>query len=115
MRDLAPDADLKTLYTAAKFALAREHRRTTYPLLRDTRSLPLSSGDAAGLLMISGELDGSSDPIFAARELQAPPRTSPDCLRQCIGRTSDSTGMVLGRLLPTDDVRDFRTGPLDLR
>ena len=71
-RDLAPDAELETLYTAAKFAAAKEHRRTMHPLLRDTRGLPLSSGDAAALLRISGELDGSSDPTFAARELRAP-------------------------------------------
>ena len=36
VRDLAPDADLETLYTAAKFAAAREDRRTSHPLLRDT-------------------------------------------------------------------------------
>ena len=73
VRELAPDGDLETLYTAAKFAAAREDRRTTHLLLRDMRGLPLSRGDAAGLLMISGESDGSSDPTFAARE----PRTSP--------------------------------------
>ena len=70
VRDLAPDADLEILYTAAKFAAAREDRRTTHPLLRETRGLPLPSGDAAGLLMISGESDGSSGPKFAARELR---------------------------------------------
>ena len=72
VRKLAPDAGLETLCTAAKFAAARKDRRTTHPLLRDTRGLPLPSGDAAGLLMISGETDGSSDPTFAARELRAP-------------------------------------------
>ena len=36
VRDLAPDSDLETLYTAAKFFAAREDRRTTHPLLRDT-------------------------------------------------------------------------------
>ena len=36
VRDLAPDSDLETLYTAAKFVAAREDRRTTHPLLRDT-------------------------------------------------------------------------------
>ena len=71
-RDLAPDADLEALYTAAKFAAAREDRLTTHPLLRDTRVLSLPSGDAAGLLMISGASDGSSDPTFPARVLRAP-------------------------------------------
>ena len=72
VRELAPDADLETLYTAAKFAAARGDRRTTLPLLRDMRGLPLSSGDGAGFLMTSGESDGSSDPAFAAREPRAP-------------------------------------------
>ena len=72
VRDLAPDAELETVYTAAKFAVAREDRRTTHPLLRDMRGLPLSRGDAAGLLMISGESDGSADPTFAAREPRDP-------------------------------------------
>ena len=72
VRDLAPDADLETLYTAAKLVAAREDRRTTHPLLRDTRGIPLSSGDAAGLRMISGESNGSRDPTFAAREPRAP-------------------------------------------
>ena len=71
VRDFAPDAELEPLHTAAKFVAAREDRRTTHPLLRDTRGLPLSRGDAVGLLIISGESDGSSDPTFAARELPA--------------------------------------------
>ena len=44
VRDLASDADLETLYTAAKFAAAREDRRTTHPLLRDSRGLSAASG-----------------------------------------------------------------------
>ena len=112
MRDLAPDADLETLYTAAKFAAAREDRRITHSLLRDMRGLPLSSEDAAGPLMISGESDGSSDPTFAAREPRAPAAHVAD--RVVHRHDGDSTGMVLGCLLLTDGVRDFRTGPLDL-
>ena len=72
VRDLAPDAELETLYTAAKFAVAREDRPTTHLLLRDMRGLPLSRGDAAGLLMFSGESDGSADSTFAARGPRAP-------------------------------------------
>ena len=45
VRDLAPDADLETLYAAAKFAAAREDRRTTHPLLRDAPGLSVVSGD----------------------------------------------------------------------
>ena len=67
-RASASDADLETLYTAGKFGAAREDRRTTHPLLRDTRGLSLPNGDAAGLLMISGESAKSSDPGLAARE-----------------------------------------------
>ena len=73
-RDLVPDADLETLYTAAKFAAATEDRHTTHPLLRDTQGLPLSSGDAAGLLAISGESDGSS--LLPPGSCGLPPRTS---------------------------------------
>ena len=72
VRELASGADEGTLYTAATFAAAREDRRITHPLLRDARGLPFPSGHADGLLMISGESAGSSDPIFAARELRAP-------------------------------------------
>ena len=75
VRDLASDADLETLYTAAKFAAARESRRTTHPLLRDTRGLSLPGGDAAGLLMISGESAGSAGPVWATREPRIPAAT----------------------------------------
>ena len=71
VRELALDAQLETLYTADKVASARADRRSTHPLLRDMVGLPSPRGDAAGLLMISGESVGSGDPTFAARELRA--------------------------------------------
>ena len=72
LRDLVPDADLETLYAAAKFAAAREDRRTTHPLLRDARGLSMVSGDVRALLTVTGELAGSRDPAFADREPRAP-------------------------------------------
>ena len=44
---------------------------------------------------------------------ELPPRVPPT--GQFIGMAGDPTGMVLGRLLPTDDARDFLSGPLDRR
>ena len=67
LRYLASDADLEILYAAVKFAAAREDRRTTHPLLRDSRSLPLPGVDATELLMISGEAAESSDPALVAK------------------------------------------------
>ena len=72
VRNLACDADLETLYAAAKFAAAREDCRTAHPLLRDAQSLSGVSGDLAGLLTFTAELSGSRDPAFADREPQAP-------------------------------------------
>ena len=72
VRDLAADADLQTLYAAAKFAAAREDRPTTHPLLRDTRGLSVASGDVIKLLRVTGELTRSRDPAFIDRETQAP-------------------------------------------
>ena len=72
MRDLAPHADLETLYGAAKFAAAREGGRTTHPLLRDARGLSVVSGDVTGLLTVTGKLTGSRDPAFVDRESLAP-------------------------------------------
>ena len=72
MRDLAPDADLQTLYAAAKFAAAREDRRITHTLLRDARGLSVVSGDVTKLPTATGELTGSRDPAFADREPRAP-------------------------------------------
>ena len=94
VRDLTLEADLEPLHTAAKFAAAREDRRTTRPLLRDMRGLPLSRGDAAGLLLISGETDGSIDPKFAARELRAPAAHIADRAvhRHGGGSSGDGTG-----------------------
>ena len=63
VRDLAPDADLETLYAAAKFAVAREDRRTTHPLLRDARGLSAASGTSQSRCR---------DPAFAAREPRPP-------------------------------------------
>ena len=95
VRDLVPDADLETLYTAANFAAAREDCRTTHPLLWDTRCLPLPGGDAAGLLMISGESDGNSDPTFGARETRAPAAHTADRAihRHGGGIYGDGTGL----------------------
>lgn len=60
-RDIAPDADLQTLDTAAQLAAASERQRTAYPLQRDARG-PSGGGDhAAGLFAITGELVGSHD------------------------------------------------------
>ena len=75
VRDLASDTELETLYTVAKLATARKDRRTTHPLLRDTRGLSLPGGDAAGLLLISGESAGSNDLVLAAREPRIPAAT----------------------------------------
>ena len=72
MRDLAPDADLETLYGAAKFAATREGRHTTHPLMRDARGLSVVSGDVTGLLTVTGELTGSRDPASVDREQRAP-------------------------------------------
>ena len=72
VRDLAPDADPETLYAAAKFAAARQDRRTTHPLLRDARGLSVVSGDVIGLLTVTGELTGSRDPAFTDRDPRAP-------------------------------------------
>ena len=72
VRDLSPDADLETLYAAAKFAAAGEDRRTTHPLLRGARGLSVVSGDVTELLMVTCELTGSRDPVFADREPGAP-------------------------------------------
>ena len=63
MQDLASDADLETLYAAAKMATARADRGTTHPLLRDARSLPLPCVDATGLLMISGRWPRAATPL----------------------------------------------------
>ena len=60
------------LYTAAKFAAAREDRRTTHPSLRDARGLLVVSGDVTGLLTVTGELTGSRGPTFAGPEPRAP-------------------------------------------
>ena len=72
VRDLASDADLETLYAAAKFVAAREDRRTTHTLLRDARGLSGASGDVTGSLTFTGELSGSRDPAFADGEPRAP-------------------------------------------
>ena len=72
VRDLAPDGDLETRYAAAKFAAAREDRRTTHPLLWDVRGLSAVSGEVTGPFAIPGESAESRDPAFAARE----PRSS---------------------------------------
>ena len=72
VRDLASEADLETLYAAAKFAAAREDRRTTEPLLRDAQSLPLAGCDATGLFVISGEATKSSRPALAAKGARTP-------------------------------------------
>ena len=53
--DLASDTDLQTLYAAAKFAAAREDRRTTHPLLQDARGLTGANRDVTGLLTVTGE------------------------------------------------------------
>ena len=71
-RDLASDADLETLYAAAKFAAAREDRRTTHPLLWDARGLSAVSGDVTGLLAALGEPAESRNPAVAAREPRSP-------------------------------------------
>ena len=63
VRDLVSDADLEMLYAAAKFAAAREDSRTTHPLLRDARSLPLPGVDETGLLMISGGRPRAATPL----------------------------------------------------
>ena len=70
-RDLASDADLETLYAAAKFAAASEDRRLTYPLLQDAGGLTGANGDATGLPTITGELTGSRNPPLADREQRA--------------------------------------------
>ena len=70
--DLA-NADLETLYTAAKFAAAREDRCTTHPLLRDVRDPTGANGDVTGLFKITGELTGSPGPALAGREERASP------------------------------------------
>ena len=72
VRDLASDADLETLYAAAKFAAARADRRTTHPLLRDARVLTGANGDVTGLLAFTGELSRSRDPVLADRPRRAP-------------------------------------------
>ena len=72
VRDLASDADLETCCAGAKFAVAREDRRTTRPLLRDARGLSVVSGDVTGLFTVTRELTGSRDPAFIDRETQAP-------------------------------------------
>ena len=72
MRDLESDADLETLYAAAKFPAAREDRRTTHTVLRDARGLTGASGDVTGLLSFTRELSGSRHPILADREPRAP-------------------------------------------
>ena len=71
VRDLAFDADLETLYTAAKFAAAREDCRTTHPLLRDAREPKGANGDESGLFTITGELTGSHDPAIPGGEQRA--------------------------------------------
>ena len=107
MRDLASDDDLETLYTVARFVAAREDRRTTHPLLRDTRGLSLPGGDAAGLLMISGESVATL--LLLPGSCGLPPRTPPT--GQFTGTVEDSTETALGRLFPTDNARDFLTDP----
>ena len=109
MRNVASDADLEPLYTAAKFAAAREDRRTTHPLLRDARGLSLPGSDAAELLMISRESLRSSDPASASRELRAPAAHTADRAAHRYG--GDSTEAARGRLLLTDGVRAFVTDP----
>ena len=68
MRDLASGSDLGTLYAAAKLAAAREDRRTTHPLLQDSRGLTRANRGVMGLLTISGELSGNRDPVLADQE-----------------------------------------------
>ena len=73
VRDLASDADLETLYAAAKFAVAREDRRTTHPVVRVARGgLSLANGDVTGRLTVTGVLTGSRDPAFVEEEPRAP-------------------------------------------
>ena len=71
VRELASDAGLETLYATAKFAAAREDRRTTHPLLREARGLTGVSGNVTGLLTFAGELSGSRDPVPADAALSA--------------------------------------------
>ena len=68
VRDLASDVDLESLYTAAKFAAAREDRRITLPLLRDARGPEGANGDVTGLFPITRELTGSHNLARAGRE-----------------------------------------------
>ena len=72
VRDLASDSDLETLYASAKFAAARDGRRTTHPLLRVARGLSVVSGDVTGSLTVTGQLTARRDPAFADREPRAP-------------------------------------------
>ena len=72
VRNLASDADLETFYAAAKFAAARENRRTTHPLLRGAWGLTKASGDVTGLPAFTGEFSGSRDPVLADQEPRAP-------------------------------------------
>ena len=95
VRDLASDADLETLYAAAKFAAARQDRCTTHPLLRDARSLPLPGVDATGLLMISGGAAESSDPALAAKGARTPFAPSDrEAHRFGVGFHGDSVGQA---------------------
>lgn len=53
--DMASDTELETLYTAAKFAAARDDRRTTHPLPRNAQGASQGSGDIAELFAITGD------------------------------------------------------------
>ena len=64
--------DLETLYAAAKFAAAREDRRTTQPLLRAAWGASVVSGNVTGLLTVTGELAGNCDPALGDWEPRAP-------------------------------------------
>ena len=71
VRELAPDADLETLFAAAKFAAVKEDCRTAHPLVRDARGPTGANGDVTGLFTITGQLSGSPDPALADREQRA--------------------------------------------